>query len=183
MHPLSNCGLLGRPPPPNNVVPCLFFVCFSLPAARTLWRQQRDGGSPPTACWTLRPCTAMGSTLSCFYFRKLSLPLAQTDSSPQPRLRLMHIRYGHKFYSGRRMWGGYVFPFPAFRLPPQTASPSASRSNAGTTSPHRPPHRPPRRYHLACPSADFPANYTDLMSDPVYVVMLLFPQAQLPSAS
>lgn len=39
--------------------------------------------------------------------------------------------YAHKFYSGRRMWGGY---------------------------------------HLASPSLDFPADYTDLQSDPVYPV-------------
>lgn len=37
--------------------------------------------------------------------------------------------YAHKYYSGRRMWGGY---------------------------------------HLACPSGNFPADYTDLQSDPVY---------------
>jgi len=39
--------------------------------------------------------------------------------------------YAHKFYSGRRMWGGY---------------------------------------HLACPSQDFPSDYVDLQSDPVYPV-------------
>ena len=37
--------------------------------------------------------------------------------------------YAHKFYSGRRMWGGY---------------------------------------HLACPSKNYPADYVDLQSDPVY---------------
>lgn len=37
--------------------------------------------------------------------------------------------YAHKYYSGRRMWGGY---------------------------------------HLACPSQDYPADYVDLQSDPVY---------------
>lgn len=39
--------------------------------------------------------------------------------------------YAHKYYSGRRMWGGY---------------------------------------HLACTSQNFPAEYTDLQSDPVYPV-------------
>jgi dipeptidase len=37
--------------------------------------------------------------------------------------------YAHKYYSGRRMWGGY---------------------------------------HLACPSQEYPADYVDLQSDPVY---------------
>jgi len=37
--------------------------------------------------------------------------------------------YAHKFYSGRRIWGGY---------------------------------------HLACPSKNFPSDYVDLQSDPVY---------------
>jgi dipeptidase len=39
--------------------------------------------------------------------------------------------YAHKYYSGRRMWGGY---------------------------------------HLACPSQNFPSEYSDLQSDPVYPV-------------